>query len=146
MEIWHIWAALALIMVIIEIFTVGFFAICMAFGAAGAAIASAVTESLSWQIVVFAVVTLLSFLFVRPFINRAFNRKKDLPKSGVEALIGRTATVETRIDAAAGTGRVAVDGDSWKAVSGDGSVIEKGEKVVIEKIDSIILTVRKINS
>lgn len=146
MEIWHIWAALALIMVIIEIFTVGFFAICMAFGAAGAAISSAVTESLSWQIVVFAVVTLLSFLFVRPLINKAFTKKKGMPKSGVEALIGRTATVETRIDATAGTGRVAVDGDSWKAVSDDGSAIEKGEKVVIKKIDSIILTVERIKS
>lgn len=146
MEIWHIWAAIALIMVIIEIFTVGFFAICLAFGAAVAAIVSVFTESISWQIVVFAVVTLISFLFVRPLINKVFTKEKDTPKSGVEALIGRTATVETRIDAVAGTGRVAVDGDSWKAVSSDGSVIEKGEKVVIKRIDSIILTVERINS
>lgn len=146
MEIWHIWTAIALIMVIVEIFTTGFFAICLAIGAAGAAVASVFTDSTAWQITVFAAVTLLSFLFVRPFINKILNKPKDFHKSGVEALIGRTATVETDIDPISGKGRIAIDGDSWKAVSENGEKIEKGEKVTVLKVDSIILTVRKTNS
>lgn len=145
MEIWQIWVAIALIMVIIEIFTTGFFAICPAIGAAGAAISSSVTDSLAWQITVFAVITLLSFIFVRPFINRTLNKPKDSHKSGIEALIGREAIVEVGIDPATGKGRVAIDGDSWKAVSEKREKIEKGEKVTVLKVDSIILTVRKTN-
>ena len=37
MEIWQIWLAIALALVIIEIITVGFAALCLAIGAVGAA-------------------------------------------------------------------------------------------------------------
>lgn len=146
MEAWHLWAIFALIMIVVEIFTLGFAAICPAIGAAAAAVTSAATDSLAWQTGIFALFTLLSFLFVRPFINRALMRRKNVPKSGVEALIGREAMVEVTINPDTGTGRVTIDGDSWKAVSNDGNTIEKGEKVEVLKVDSIILTVRKANS
>ena len=141
MEIWQIWLAIALALVIIEIITVGFAALCLAIGAVGAAVASCFTDSLVWQITVFAVFTLISFIYV--FMLKFLSRKKDSPKSGVEALIGRTAIVEEDIVAETNSGRVAIDGDRWKAVSEDGNNIMKGEKVVVLKVDSIILTVRK---
>ena len=130
-------------LVIIEIITVGFAALCLAIGAVGAAVASCFTDSLVWQITVFAVFTLISFIYVRPFMLKFLSRKKDSPKSGVEALIGRTAIVEEDIVAETNSGRIAIDGDRWKAVSEDGNNIMKGEKVVVLKVDSIILTVRK---
>ena len=153
MEIWQIWLAIALALVIIEIISVGFAALCLAIGAVGAAVASCFTDSLVWQITVFAVFTLISFIYVRPFMlkflsrkkdsPKSLSRKKDSPKSGVEALIGRTAIVEEDIVPETNSGRVAIDGDRWKAVSEDGNNIMKGEKVVVLKVDSIILTVRK---
>ena len=143
MEIWQIWLVIALALVIIEIITVGFAALCLAIGAVGAAVASCFTDSLVWQITVFAVFTLISFIYVRPFMLKFLSRKKDSPKSGVEALIGRTAIVEEDIVAETNSGRVAIDGDRWKAVSEDGNNIMKGEKVVVLKVDSIILTVKK---
>lgn len=144
MEIWHIWTAIALILVFIEIITVGFAALCLSIGAIGAAITSYFTGSLIWQISVFAFFTLLSFIYVRPFMMKVMTRKKNVPKSGVEALIGRIAIVEEDIKPEINSGRVIIDGDSWKAVSENNEVICKGEKVEVMSINSIILTVKKL--
>lgn len=69
---------------------------------------------------------------------------KNYPKSGVDALIGKTAIVEEDIIPEKNCGRVTIDGDSWKAVSENGEQVKKGERVSVIRIDSIILTVRKI--
>ena len=130
MEIWQIWLAIALALVIIEIITVGFAALCL--------------DSLVWQITVFAVFTLISFIYVRPFMLKFLSRKKDVRRSGVEALIGRTAMVVEDIVPDTNSGVVAIDGDRWKAVSENGDSITAGEKVEVLKVDSIILTVRKV--
>ncbi|MBS7410855.1 MAG: NfeD family protein, partial [Muribaculaceae bacterium] len=108
-----------------------------------AAIAAGCGASLTWQVVVFAVASLVALVFFRPVIIRLFhNRKSEERKSGVEALIGREAVVTETIDEAAATGRVRIDGDDWKAVAADSIHIEKGEKVVVLSIESIVLTVK----
>ena len=99
--------------------------------------------NITWQIIVFAVVSLLTFIFLRPFMLKFLDRKSKDVKTNADALVGRKAIVSERIDATQHTGRVAVDGDDWKAVSADGSVIEKGTEVEIVKLDSIILTVKQ---
>lgn len=145
MEIWQIWLIIALSLVIIEIFTVGFAALCLSIGAIGAAVISfLLNNSLILQISVFALFTLISFIYVRPFMLKFLINKKDVPKSGIAALIGRKVIVVEDIVPDKNSGLIAIDGDRWKAVSEDGSIIRKGEKVIVLRIDSIILTVRKI--
>lgn len=61
--------------------------------------------------------------------------KKDVPKSGIAALIGRKVIVVEDIVPDKNSGLIAIDGDRWKAVSEDGSIITKGEKVVVLSID-----------
>lgn len=144
MEIWHIWAIIALVLVIIEIFTTGFAVLCLAFGAVAAAVASACSATLAWQIVWFSVVTMAAFVLVRPFLLKSFKRSRRGRESGVDALVGRQAVVTERISPSSNTGRAAIDGDDWKAVSVEGDDIEKGERVTVESVDSVILKVRKI--
>lgn len=144
MEVWHIWTAIALLLIFVEIITVGFAALCLSIGAIGAAITSSFTDSLIWQIFVFAIFTLISFVYVRPLMQKLMTRKNNTPKSGVDALIGRIAIVEEDIKSDTIAGRITIDGDSWKAVSENGESIFKGEKVEVLSIDSIILTVKKI--
>ena len=110
-----------------------------------AAVASACSASVTWQVVWFSAVTLAAFVLVRPFLLKTFKRNRRGRQSGVEALIGRTAVVTERISLSDNTGRVAVDGDDWKAVSADGRDVEKGERVVIEEVESVVLKIRKIN-
>ena len=143
---YYYWPIAAIVLVIVEIMTSGFGVICLAIGALFAALVSGLADdSLTWQIVVFAVVSLLTFIFLRPVVIRFLDKKSKDVKTNAEAIIGCIGVVSERIDAEQHTGRVAIDGDEWKAVSEDGSVIEKGASVEIVKLDSIIVTVRKIN-
>lgn len=146
MAVYQIWLIVAIVLVIVEICTAAFGSICFAIGAGFSALAAGLGAGLTWQIVIFVVVSLLTFVFLRPFMLKFLDRKSKDVKTNAEALVGRKAVVSERIDASQLTGRVAVDGDDWKAVSADGSVIEKGAIVEIVKLDSIILTVKSLNS
>lgn len=144
MEIWHIWAIVAVLFVILEIFTSGFAVMCFSFGGVAAAVAAACDASMTWQIVWFCIFSALAFVAVRPLVLKFFFKDdKSTVKTNVDALIGRQGRVTETIDPKLGTGRVAVDGDDWKAVTDDDSVIEKGEKVIVLKLDSVIITVKK---
>ena len=146
MQLYQIWLIVAIILVIIEICTVAFGSICFAIGAAFSALAAGLGLGLTWQIVIFALVSLLTFIFLRPIAIRFLDKKSKNVRTNADALVGRKGIVSERIDAVQHTGRVAIDGDDWKAVSNDSSVIEKGAEVEIIKRDSIILTVKSLNS
>ena len=143
MEAYQIWLIAAIALVIFEICSATFGAICFAIGAGFSALAAGLGAGVTWQIVIFAVVSLLTFIFLRPFMLKFMDRKSKDVKTNADAIIGRKGVVSERIDAEQHTGRVAIDGDDWKAVSEDGSVIEKGTTVEIVKLDSIIVTVKQ---
>jgi membrane protein implicated in regulation of membrane protease activity len=144
MEYYQIWLIAAIVLVIIELLTAGFGVICFAVGALFSALAAFLgVDSLVWQLLIFAVASVLCFIFLRPVVLRFLDKKSKDVKTNADALIGKTAIVSETIDSSVNQGRVAVDGDDWKAVSADGSVINKGEKVEIISRDSIILTVKK---
>ena len=145
MQAYYIWLIVAIILVIVEILTAGFGVICFAIGAAFSALVSGLGGNLTWQVVVFVVVSLLAFIFLRPVVIRFLDKKSKDVKTNADALVGRKGVVSECIDAENHTGRVAIDGDDWKAVSEDGSVIEKGAYVEIVKLDSIIVTVKQCN-
>ena len=145
MAIYQLGLIAAIILVILEIFTAGFGIICFAIGAVLAALFAGLGAGTTWQIVIFALVSLLTFIFLRPVVIRFLDKKSKDVKTNADAIVGRKGVVSERIDADQHTGRVAVDGDDWKAVSEDDSVIEKGETVEIVKLDSIIVTVKKMN-
>ena len=144
MEVYQIWLIAAIVLVILEVATTGFGVICFAVGAGFAALVAGLGASVTWQIVIFAIVSLLTFIFLRPVVMRLLDKRSKDVKTNADALIGRRGVVSERIDAAQHTGRVAVDGDDWKAVSENGEVIEKGISVEIVKLDSIIVTVKQL--
>ena len=143
MQVYQIWLIAAIALIIFEICSATFGAICFAIGAGFAALAAGLGLNVTWQIVIFAVVSLLTFIFLRPVVMKFLDKKSKNVKTNAEALVGRKGVVSERIDASQHTGRVAIDGDDWKAVSEDGSVIEKGTEVEILKLESIILTVKQ---
>lgn len=144
MEGWLIWIIIALVLLVVELMTTAVAALCLMIGCIAAAVPSFFGASIMWQSAAFVVASLLAFVFIRPVImNHLMKGKNNGRKSGVQALIGREATVVETIDALKGTGRVVIDGDDWNAVSD--KVVDKGQKVIIESIDSIILTVTPKN-
>lgn len=143
MELYYYWLIAAIVLVIVEILTVGFGSICFAFGALGAALTSYLGASMTWQLIVFALISLLTFLFVRPFVIKFLERKNTDVKTNADALVGRKALVTEEINPETHGGYIKVDGDEWKAVSETGECIPKGTEVEITGRESIVVTVRK---
>lgn len=144
MEVWHIWVIVALIFVIVEIFTSGFAVMCISFGCLFGAAASALDWGVKWQLLAFAIGTVLAFMTVRPLVYKFFYKKSHEVKTNADALVGRRAVATERIEGELHPGRVKVDGDDWKAVSLGAEPIEVGDAVEITAINSVILTVKKI--
>lgn len=144
MDGWHIWIIIALVFVVIEVFTSGFAVMCISFGCLFGAGASALGLDIKWQLLLFAVGTALAFATIRPFVNRFLFKKVNEVKTNTDALIGRKAVVLQSIKGEMHPGRVKVDGDDWKAIACDDQLIEEGDIVEIISINSVILTVKKI--
>lgn len=140
MEIWHIWAIVAILFIVGEILTSGFALVCFAVGCIGGAIGAAAGATLEWQLGIFAIATLAAFLAVRPLLKKL--SAKDEIATNADALIGRTAKVTECIEVN-GKGRVALDGDIWQAVSNESTDIVEGEWVEVISRESIILTVKR---
>ena len=143
-NLWLIWVIISIVCLILELSSGDFFILCFAIGAAIAAVIAGCGLSLTWQIVLFALVSALSLLLVRPTLIKKLHKPQRERLSNAEAVIGQIGRVSETIEAG-GYGRVAIDGDDWKALSADGALIEKGTRVRVAMMDSIILTVEPIN-
>jgi len=143
-NLWLIWVIISIVCLILELTSGDCFILCFAIGAAVSAIVAGCGANLTVQIIVFAVVSVLSLLLVRPTLLKKLHKPNRERLSNAEAVIGQQGRVSESI-AAGGYGRVAIDGDDWKALSADGSAIDKGTTVRVVKMDSIILTVEPIS-
>jgi len=146
MEEWQVWVLLGVLMFIVEIFTPAFVAACLGIGFIMGGLASGINMSYSWQLIFFSIGTAGSFFLIRPLILKVGYRQSEKVKTNADVLIGKKGKVTEEINASAGTGYVAIDGDSWKAIAVDNDTIEKGERVEIISRESIIVTVKKINN
>jgi membrane protein implicated in regulation of membrane protease activity len=140
-HLWQAWIFVSLACLILELTNGDLYVLCFSIGALCAMVASLLTDSIVAQIIVFAVCSLLSIIFVRPVALRWLHRGEEKRVSNADAIIGRQGRVSEAIPEG-GFGRVAIDGDDWKAQSADGHPIAKGEKVSVVSIDSIIITVK----
>lgn len=143
-NLWLIWVIISIVCLILELMSGDFFILCFAIGAAIAAIIAGCGLSLTWQIVIFAVVSALSLLLIRPALIKKLHKPHRERLSNAEAVIGQEGRVSEDIPAG-GYGRVAIDGDDWKALSSDGNAIGKDTRVRVVKMDSIIITVEPID-
>jgi len=139
-NLWQLWALVAIICLILELTNGDFFIMCFSIGAVCAAVSSALGLGFYGGLMVFALCSVLSIFFVRPFALKYLHRNDSGRLSNADALIGRVGRVSEAIPSG-GHGRVAIDGDDWKAVSSDGSEIASGERVRVVSRESIIITV-----
>ena len=87
-------------------------------------------------IVAFGLGTVALVFFVG---RRAYQHWKRGPVSGVDAVIGETATVVEEFEK---SGRVRVAGEIWSAVSD--KPLEKDDTVIVKSMDGLTLTVEKV--
>ena len=134
------WLILFIILLIIEICTLGLTTVWFAIGALVSWILALLQVSLPVQVIVFLVVSILLFILTRPIAIKYFNRDRD--KTNADGLIGQVAIVTEAIDAIQSTGVVVINGMEWSAKASDGQVIEEGAQVMVESIQGVKLIVK----
>lgn len=135
-----VWLAILIILVVIEIFTLGLTTIWFAGGALVAIVVAAVGGPVWLQITLAIIVAMVLLFFTRPIAMKYFNRDRE--KTNAESLVGRQAIVTGEINNLQGIGQVTVNGMEWTARSiMDGQTIEPGEVVIIRGINGVKLLV-----
>ena len=136
------WLILFVVLLIIEIFTMGLTTVWFAGGALVAFVLAFAGLGLPVQIIVFLLVSILLLVLTRPIAIKFFNQERQ--KTNADSLIGQRAVVLETIDTLHGTGRVEVNGMEWSAKVEDATaVIEAGTVVSIEGIKGVKLIVKK---
>jgi len=134
MDAWVLWLIAAVVLAVAEVMNLSFFLFPFAIGAAGAAVVELAGGGTPVAVVVFAVLTAVSFGVVRPIARRHL-RTPPAIRTGTAALVGRSATVLDRIANDEGVGSIRIDGDVWTARSYDEDhVIEAGTRVQVIEI------------
>ena len=126
-----------------EMFTMEFSLACLGIGLLLSALLSFLGYGIWWQLGAFTVSSLIAWLAIRPVALRYFYRNTKHIKTPAQNVIGKQALVETDIQPTKGTGRVKVEGESWKATASE--PLEKGTLCVVEKLDGVTLFVKKSN-
>lgn len=139
------WLILFIVLLVIEIITLGLTTIWFAGGALTAFVLSMLEISPAVQWAVFCAVSLILLFATRPWAVRCFNNQKK-EKTNVDSLIGRTAVVTSEIRNLEGKGEVFVNGLTWTARAGEDSlVIKEDTHVTITAVQGVKLIVEVKN-
>jgi membrane protein implicated in regulation of membrane protease activity len=131
---WVIWAIVALVLAVGEIFTPGmFFLGPVALAAVAAGVVDALGGGAVLQLIVFIAGAVASVLLIRPIAKAHLRMPAEL-RTGTAALAGAKAVVLQRVDTEGG--RVRIGGEEWSARAYmAGEVYEPGDRVEVVKIE-----------
>jgi len=130
------WLAVLVILVIVELATMGLTTIWFAGGALVATIIAALNGPVWLQFICFVVVSLVLLVLTRPIAMRYFNQSRE--KTNTDSLIGKQAIVTLDINNLLGTGQVMLNGMEWSARSTKEDVkIEAGAVVIVKGISGV---------
>ena len=135
------WIILAIIFLIGELLSGGFYLLSIGLGAIAAAILNYLQFSITLQIIAFILITVIFILISRPLYKK-LNKNTVDKKANTERLIGLKAKVTEDIDSHK-IGNINVNGEVWKAISDE--KISKGETVEITEIEGLKLKVKKLD-
>lgn len=140
-----IWLILIVILIVIELATLGLTTVWFAVGAIAALVTCALGMNGLGQVIVFLAVSFILVILVRPIAQGRFNRNRE--KTNVGSLIGKTGVVSEAIDNMRSVGHVSVNGMEWLArTMDDGDRIEAGTLVTIAEISGVKLIVKRLES
>lgn len=135
------WLILFIVLIVIEIITMGLTTIWFAGGSLAALLMAFVGFGLPVQIAVFLAVSVILLAVTRPIAVKHFNVERQ--KTNVELLIGQQAVVLEDVDTLHAAGLVEVNGQEWSAKTDEPEgFIPKGSIVSIEGIQGVKLIVK----
>ena len=137
-----VWLAAMIILIIIEIVTVGLTTIWFAIGALVAIIVSMLGGGIILQMTVFLFISLGMLIFTRPLAKRYINNTRT--RTNYEGIIGKVVRITQDVDNIAEKGCAVVNGQEWtvRAVN-DRSRIAAGSLAKVVDIKGVRLIVEK---
>lgn len=141
---WQIWLALAVLFLVGEILTAGFFLLWFAVGAAVSALSAALGLDLVWQVVVFLASSGVLVALTRPLVHRFVEKRRPAYATNAPALVGKVGTVVRKVEPLDVSGQVKVQGEIWTAIT-SGASIPRGAMVLVERVDGVKLHVRPVD-
>lgn len=138
------WLIMAIVFLIIELFTLGLTTIWFTGGAVVALISVALGAGWILSTLIFFIVSILLLMLVRPIARKSFNGKRT--KTNAEGLIGKVGVVFEDIDNVKAKGRISISGQEWAASSkSDEIIITAGTRVKVLAIIGVKLIVEESN-
>lgn len=137
-----IWLILFVVLLVIELLTVGLTTIWFAAGSLAAFLADCLGAGQPVQIIVFLAVSCILLIFTRPWALKHVNRKRI--RTNYESEIGKVILITEKVDNMNQTGKSTVDGQEWTVRSRDDSdILEAGTKAKVVGISGVKLIVEK---
>jgi len=142
MHLWEFLGICGIVFLLLEIFTPSMFFLNFALAAFLTAVVSILVKDLFLLVIVFCVLSFVSFFFLRPILVKKFDKKTE---TGIQSkYIGKIVVTEENITNE--SGMISIYGERWDARSDNGQTIPKGSSVKIIRNDSIIMYVEKIEN
>lgn len=137
-----IWLGLFILLLVIEIITVGLTTIWFAAGALAALAANVLGADLIIQIIIFLAVSVVLLIFTRPWAEKHLNRKR--VRTNYERAIGKVIRITEKVDNLNQTGKSVVDGQEWTVRSkNDSEIFEAGALARVAAVSGVKLIVEK---
>ncbi|MGD9587263.1 MAG: NfeD family protein [Pyrinomonadaceae bacterium] len=146
--VWIGWLVLGVLLIIAEIFTLGFVLLWFGIGAIAAALAGMLGAPFVIQFAVFAGISIVLTLMSRTIFAKYLGHSdEEAVKMGIDALPGQIGTVTTESKGALNEAAVKVYGSTWTAFPVDEeSQLSEGEKVEVVSVKGSSIYVRKVTN
>ena len=140
MHLWQLLGVIGIAFLIFEMFTPSMFFLNFALAAFICAPISVYVKNPYTLVIIFFVLSFVSFVFLRPILIKKFSKSTD---TGVNSkYIDQIVKAEQEISGTSGV--INIYGERWEARSEDGSIIPAGSEVKIVRNESIIMYVSKV--
>jgi membrane protein implicated in regulation of membrane protease activity len=129
---WATWLGLAVVLAVVEMLSLDLVLLMFAVGALAAGAAAGLGAPVWLTVPIFAAVSLLLLLLVRPSVVAKLHAGPTL-QTGHANLVGATALVVEPVDGR--NGRVQLRGELWSARTDQGVAFDTGAEVLVTRID-----------
>ncbi len=137
-----IWLGFFVLLLVVEIATMGLATIWFAGGALIAFIAAMLGANLMVQIILFFVVSGLLLAFTRPIAIKYLDTKT--VKTNADRIIGEEVIITKEYNPALGVYKVVHEGMEWSAKTHESEEeLKKGDVVIVEEIQGVKLLVKR---
>ncbi|MFN4217387.1 MAG: NfeD family protein [Brevinematales bacterium] len=141
---WYFWVILGVVLLILEIFTSGFFVALIGVASLLMAGVSLFISTLWIQLLIFTLLSIGIVWVFLPKLNRSMER--NAVATNQDAMIGKIVLVTEEINNTLGKGYIKYYGDFFPARSVDGKIIPAGKEVIIRRIEGIRVFVEEQES